>query len=273
MLPVVSADAEQRFRSLVLRTGRRPDDPWIGGYVAQQWNGGRHIIEAREGTLAGKTALEFGCNYGSTCIVLAAMGARVCGVDSDAALLPIARANAARFGLAEDVLLACCSASGRLPFRDAAFDLVVCNSVLEYVASGDLATVQHEVDRVLKPGGRLFIMGTSNRLAAREVHSRRWFVNYLPSCLDRWLGFASGRQRGVSPWRMRYGFGSHYENLDWLDRGHAYVEARRRFPGRWMPGIRIANRIARLCGTSLGLLTPSISVTLRKSDASGIART
>jgi hypothetical protein len=34
-------------------------------------------------------------------------------------------------------------------------------------------------------GGHFIIHGTSNRLFPREVHSRKWMVNYLPWCDKR----------------------------------------------------------------------------------------
>lgn len=260
-LPVVSPTADARFRAAVRATGRDPDDPWIGGYVDRSWAQLRHVIEVREGSLAGCIVLEFGCNYGATSIVLAALGARVVAVDCDRAILPAARENIARYGFAERIAVVASAAAADLPFGDAAFDIVVCNSVLEYVDERDRRHVQREIDRVLKPGGRLYVTGTSNRLALREMHSRRWFVNYLPSRLDALLG--RDLQRGVWPWHVRHGFGD-YENLDWRDAGRAYLAARRRYRDRTMALPRVANALARCCGVSLGLLTPSVSLTLQK---------
>lgn len=48
-----------------------------------------------------------------------------------------------------------------------------CNSVLEYVQLRHLADLLLEIDRVLAPGGVLLVLGTSNRLWPREVHSGR----------------------------------------------------------------------------------------------------
>jgi SAM-dependent methyltransferase len=263
---VVDAIADARFRELVSSIGKDPDDPWIGGYFDYEWERGRHIFETALASLEGAKVLEFGCNYGATSIVLAALGARVVGVDINDFVLALARENVARYGMADRVQLVASEDTSRLSFSNATFDHVVCNSVLEYVGADTLPNVQREIDRVLKPGGLIFVAGTSNRLAPREIHSDRWLINYLPQALDAWT--ANPRhQRGVSPWRIRYGFGS-YENLDWLDRGHAYLEARRRFQSlRDHRLLRIAHRCARCFGITLGLLTPSISVRLRKVSA------
>jgi SAM-dependent methyltransferase len=259
---VVDSEADAHFRGLVREIGRDPDDPWIGGYVDYEWAHGRHIYEAVPGSMIG-SVLEFGCNYGATAIVLAALGADVTAVDVDETSLRIARANAARYGVGQRIRFVYCADSARLPFTDGMFQSIVCNSVLEYIEPHDLQQVQRELNRVLVPGGLLFVTGTSNRLWPRELHSRRWLVNYLPIFLDRILGV--DWQRGVAPWSVRSGFGR-YDNIDWTDQGRAYLDARARVSGSVarMALLRSANRLARLLGTSLGLLTPSISVTLRK---------
>jgi ubiquinone/menaquinone biosynthesis C-methylase UbiE len=259
---VVDAAADSRFGALVSQAGRDPNDRWIGGYVDYEWNHGRHVYEAAGELFAGTATLEFGCNYGATCIVLAALGANITGVDINDNVISIARENVARYGMTQLVRLIFCEDTSQLPFADATFHHVVCNSVLEYVDSTKLAEVQREIDRVLKPGGLIFVLSTSNRLSPREVHSRRWLVNYVPESFDPWVFGDQPAQRGVAPWRIRYGFGK-YENLDWLDKGRAYIQSRSHFkpPQR---GLRLANWISRRFGVTLGLLTPSISVTLRK---------
>lgn len=259
---IVDKKADAHFRRLVYGVGRDPDDRWIGGYVDYEWDHGRHIYEAIPGSMRGNV-LEFGCNYGATAIVLAALGAHVTAVDVDGSYLCLARANAARYGVAGRIRFVHCEDSAHLRFNDAMFHTVVCNSVLEYVAPRKLPAVQQELDRILAPGGLLFVTGTSNRLWPREVHSRRWLVNYVPIFLDQVLGV--DLQRGVAPWSVRYGFGR-YDNLDWADGGQSYLDARTRMPGSRARSalLRHGNRVARLFGTSLGLLTPSISITLRK---------
>src|SRR5699024_10248978 len=121
------------------------------------------------------------------------------------------------------------------------------------------------ISRVLKSNGMLFVMGTSNRLWPREVHSRRWFVNYLPRSLDALSRSGHEYQRGVSPWRIRYGFGA-FENLDWLDGGAAMHQARIRMGvASWkLACMQLARVSLRPFRISLGAVTPSMSFTLRK---------
>jgi SAM-dependent methyltransferase len=161
------------------------------------------------------------------------------------------------------------SSAAQLPFAPETFDGIVCNSVLEYIPARILPAIQRELDRVLIPGGLIFIIGTSNRLAPREMHSGRWFTNYLPEWATAFLANdAATLPRGVSPLQVRRGFGS-YDNMDWDDAGRAYLEARARMslPLRDRLLRRFAHRLARLFGVSLGLLTPSLSVTLRKRES------
>lgn len=264
-LPPVSPSGDQAFREIAAEMGLSPDDVWAGGYAEYEWQHSRHAFETLGIPIAGAEVLEFGCNVGASTVVLAALGARVTAVDVDDAVLRLARANIARYGIAGSVSLHHVRDTSHLPFKDAQFDLVCCNSVLEYVPNAQLAAVKTEIDRVLKPDGILFITGTSSRLWPREVHSGRWLVNWLPRRLDRFFG-RPGYQRGVWPWEIRYGYGSQYRNLDWNDQGAAWIRARRLrgLKGWPLARLMVLNAAARLFRTSAGMLTPNIAVRLQK---------
>lgn len=261
-------EACEQFRAAVRRLGMDPDGQWAGGYVEYEWGHCRHVLEQGGIELAGRNVLEFGCNIGATSIVLAALGAAVTGVDVNPEYVGLARLNAASYGLGESIAFLQVSDSTRLPIADGQFDLVSCNSVLEYVPHGSLAGVQSEIDRTLKPGGIIAVSGTSNRLWPREVHSRRWLVNYLPHVVDRLVG--TEIQRGVYPWLMRSGFGPRYSDLTFLDRGRGYIAARERMgtSAGVLMLMRGAIGLFAPLGISPGLLTPSISVLLRKDERS-----
>lgn len=66
----------------------------------------------------------------------------------------------------------------RLPFADAAFDVVLSNHVIEHVSSPE----QHlrEIHRVLKPGGIAYL-ATPNRLWPHEFHTGLKLLHYLPT--------------------------------------------------------------------------------------------
>ena len=210
----------------------------------------------------GSEVLEFGCNIGATAIVLAHYGARVTAVDVNLACMEMARLNAARYGSA-GIQFQLLREGEPLPFADATFDVVTCNSVLEYVKPELLAPAQRELNRVLRPGGLLLVWGTSNRLSPIEAHSREWFNNYIPRRFDR----VPGRMRGVSPWRLRHGFGSGYDNLfSGLTGTRHYIALKQRMG---LSGWRL--RLMRSLGTffaispvSLPLLMPYATVLLQK---------
>ncbi|HET7875723.1 MAG TPA: class I SAM-dependent methyltransferase [Methylomirabilota bacterium] len=261
---IVSRDADLRFWALAIKRGMNPDDRWVGGSVEHAWERSRHVFEQLGVPLAGASVLEFGCNVGGTAIVLAALGATVTAVDVDPGFVELAATNAERYAV-KHIQFHCVPDSTRLPFRDGEFDLIVCNSVLEYVAHPILGGVQREIDRTLRRGGVILVAGTSNRLWPREIHSGQWLTNYLPRGLDGVLFGARPPERGIWPWEVQRGFGR-YENVDLAGRGRGYLAARR---ARGMAGpryqiLRLAIPTLRVFGLWAGLLTPSMSVTLRK---------
>jgi len=246
--------------------GYDPDDRWVGGYVPVAWEEARHLIAAYAGDVTGAALLEFGCNYAATSIVAAAMGARVTGVDVDADAIALARCNAARHGFADRIELCHVADTRRLPFDDASFDIILCISVLEYVAPDHLPAVLAELARVLKPGGLMIVSGTASRLAPREVHSGRWLVNYWPRALDRRLLRRDvPLQRGVNPLPILRAFRD-WENLDLTDRGARWCAARAAM-GQSAAKLKAARLIARLTslfGLSIGMAGSSFSATWRK---------
>jgi len=261
---IVDRGALEEFRSAARNWSLDPDNAWVGGYVDYEWRHGRHIYECLDAPVAGARILEFGCNVGATSIVLARMGGQVTGVDVERKYVELARLNAASYGFARNIDFQHTPFSTSLPFGDGHFDLIVCNSVLEYVRCCDLAPSLRELDRLLKVGGLILIQGTSNRLWPREMHSRRWLVNYMPRIVDRYL--QKDLQRGVFPWEVRKGLGSRYVDLDLLDRGGAYLEARKRMGASdlWIGLLRVSMQALHPLQVTVGWLTPSISMQLRK---------
>lgn len=263
---ICNLEAREQFRAAARRLSLDPDNVWVGGYVDYEWHHSRHVLESAGMTVSGLKVLEFGCNFGASSIMLTALGACVTGVDVNADYLELARLNTAGYGLDHRIAILHVPDATRLPFDDGQFDLITCNSVLEYVPHAILGSVQRELDRVLKPGGTILVLGTSNRLWPREMHSRRWFANYLPRWVDAL--WSTDVQRGVFPWQVRFGFGPRYRDIDLQDGGARYREARRRMgmSGRRRMLLTAAARLLSPLRISAGLLTPSISVLLRKDD-------
>ena len=248
----------ERFLDAALAAGMDPDDRWVGGYVAYEWDHLRPLLGAYGLDLAGARALELGCNVGGSTVTMAAMGARVTGVDVDADAVSVASANIALHGMAEQAVALHCADSRALPFADGVFDLVLANSVLEYIDPAELPPILRDLARVLRPGGRLLVCGTASRLAPYSVHDGRWGVNHLPAWTDRWTGLRPFR--GLSPLALRRALGG----LFVVEGGDRWLTARQAVHGRVSAGARTVDRLARALGLAPGWISPTIELLLRR---------
>ena len=98
--------------------------------------------------------LDLGCGAGTDLLIAAQMTGptgRVIGVDMTPAMLERARASAGAMGLDNVELHEALIES--LPLEDASVDVVISNGVIDLVPDKD--AVLDEIDRVLRPGGRL----------------------------------------------------------------------------------------------------------------------
>jgi arsenite methyltransferase len=157
----VSTDQEQEF---IFPTGRawarelgypEPElsqvpDATVESFagVANHWTLGRMD--------PGATVLDLGCGAGTDLLIAAQMvgpGGRAIGIDMTSAMLDRARAAAAEMGLANVELHE--SLIESLPLEDASVDVVISNGVIDLVPDKD--AVFDEIDRVLRPSGRLQI--------------------------------------------------------------------------------------------------------------------
>lgn len=116
--------------------------------VANPWVHGR--VEP------GQTVLDLGCGAGTDLLISAQMvgpEGRVIGVDMTESMLTRARQSAAAMDLHNVELHQ--SLIESLPVEDASVDVVISNGVIDLVPDKD--AVFDEIDRVLRPGGRLQI--------------------------------------------------------------------------------------------------------------------
>jgi arsenite methyltransferase len=155
----VSTDAEQDF---IFPTGRawaedlgypqpelaRVPDATVESFagVANHWTLGRIDL--------GSVVLDLGCGAGTDLLIAAQMtgpDGRVIGVDMTPSMLARARASAQQMGLANVELHE--SLIETLPLEYGSVDVVISNGVIDLVPDKD--SVFDEIDRVLRPGGRL----------------------------------------------------------------------------------------------------------------------
>jgi arsenite methyltransferase len=102
----------------------------------------------------GDVVLDLGCGAGTDLLIAAQMTGptgRAIGVDMTPAMLRRAGRSAAEMGLENVELHA--SLIEALPVEDASVDVVISNGVIDLVPDKD--AVFDEIDRVLRPGGRL----------------------------------------------------------------------------------------------------------------------
>ena len=107
------------------------------------------------GIAPGATVLDVGCGAGTDLLIAAQMvgpEGRVIGVDMTSAMLARARASAQEIGVDDRVELHE-SLIESLPLEDGSVDVVISNGVIDLVPDKD--AVFAEIDRVLRPGGRL----------------------------------------------------------------------------------------------------------------------
>ena len=125
-------------------------------------------IEAAVGTGQVRSALDVGTGSGVLALALARLGVeRVVALDTDPAVVPLARANLARNGAARVALLA-----GPLAAVRGRFDLVVANLLADAIVAeaGALA-------RAVGPGGRLVVSGlVAEQLPAVRAAYPGWRV-------------------------------------------------------------------------------------------------
>jgi SAM-dependent methyltransferase len=154
------------------------------GHPSYVWRAGqerRFQLVRRWAKLYNRRVLDVGCGVGMYTQAFLRHTSRVFGVEIERERALEARRRAA--GVIQ--------ASGRrLPFPDAAFDVVFSHEVLEHV-DDDRACVK-EMVRVARPGGRLLVF-VPNRLYPFETHGVFWrdqyhfgnvpLVNWLPTSL------------------------------------------------------------------------------------------
>jgi 2-polyprenyl-6-hydroxyphenyl methylase/3-demethylubiquinone-9 3-methyltransferase len=147
----------------------------------------RDFVRAR--VARGERVLDLGCGEGDFTAALAAVGAKVVGVD--VAAEPLRRARL-RFPGLEFVQV-----SDALPFACGAFDVVWAGEVLEHVQDG--LGLLAQIARVLAPAGRLLV-STPDHGAWRRLSvalSRRRFETCFDPRSDHLRFFTAGSLRSL----------------------------------------------------------------------------
>jgi len=150
----------------------------------------------------GDRVLEVGCGTGDVAIAACAPAGSdgaVSGIDAGPEMIAVARAKAARAGVAVDFRLEPIEA---LTYPDATFDIVLSSLMMHHLPDDLKRQGLAEIARVLKPGGRLLIVDVkrpSTRLGrvlnALMLHSRlKTAIQDLPAMLHYagYIGIETG---------------------------------------------------------------------------------
>jgi len=134
--------------------------------------------------LARGPILNLGCGTGGFNAAAAEVGASVVGVDADRDAVAICTLRGGRYAHAE---------GEALPFRDGAFALVHCFSVIEHVESVERTVA--EMVRVTRSGGAVYVH-TPSAWSLYEGHYKLFWLPFLPRPLGRLYLRARGRPTG-----------------------------------------------------------------------------
>lgn len=138
-------------------------------------------------TSGGETALEIGFGTGHSLVALAkAVGpkGRVLGLDLSDGMPKLAKINLAKAGVRERARLRCGDAA-QLPYADEITDVVFMSFTLELFDTPEIPQVLRECQRVLRPGGRIVVVGMSKD-AKRDplIGMFEWTHKHFPNFLD-----------------------------------------------------------------------------------------
>jgi demethylmenaquinone methyltransferase/2-methoxy-6-polyprenyl-1,4-benzoquinol methylase len=144
---------------------------------------GLELLRAR----AGESVLEIGFGTGHSLVALAkAIGPKgtVSGLDLSDKMLQRAKASLAKFNLLGRARLRCADAA-QLPYEANSMDAVFMSFTLELFDTPEIPTVLHECKRVLRPGGRIVVVGMSKDAKHDPlVGAFEWTHEHFPNFLD-----------------------------------------------------------------------------------------
>jgi len=156
--------------------------------------------------LAGReesVALDVGCGAAGLTGLLAAKFSAVIAMDADMDRMVLAERHCAQLGLNNVVLL--CAFGESMPLTLDAVDFISCVEVLEHATSQ--SQLISEFQRILRPGGKLYLTTPNRFSAGREPHVNLWALGWLPRRLmDSYVRFRLGvpyvGKRNLSYWEL-----------------------------------------------------------------------
>lgn len=140
----------------------------------------RGALAERVAPRPGTSVLDLGCGTGTFPIMLALENPRVSvvGIDPDPDVIALAERKASRSGARLELRVAGAEA---LPFKQESFDSVTSTLAFHHLPPAVKRAALQEALRVLRPGGRLFILDFGRPEGAVQA-----IVGYAAGLLDGW---------------------------------------------------------------------------------------
>lgn len=144
------------------------------------------IVDQLGGDIKDKTILDIGCGGGLVAEPLAALGAKVTGIDAGEKNIAVAKLHSEQSGIPVDYR---CTTAEDLAASGAQYDVVIALEIIEHVA--DISLFVEASARLLKPGGTM-IYSTLNRTAksyALAIIGAEYILRWLPIGTHDWKKF------------------------------------------------------------------------------------
>jgi ubiquinone/menaquinone biosynthesis C-methylase UbiE len=134
---------------------------------------------------------------------------KACGIDVSTGMIGLSKERLGKAGLGYRTELLCGDAAN-LPFGSSIFDAVFMSFTLELFDTPEITEVLEQVERVLKPGGRLVVVsmsrdsGRSMLLSLYEWAHRKWptYVDCRPIYVERSIVAAGYSTRSIQKVRL-----------------------------------------------------------------------
>ncbi len=127
--------------------------------------------------------LDMGCGFGTFVLACRMNGYRAFGIDISPYELDFARRRMADEGPDNVSQVYSAASAESLPFADGSFQVVTLWNILEHVP--DYKEVLHEADRVLSPGGFIFLLAPNYLTIRQEAHYHVPWFSLMPRGLAK----------------------------------------------------------------------------------------